>query len=227
MALQLARKARSTFVDLKPMYLLQSVPLVLLAVFCITKAKTAAKELRLFLAVSSLLALAIVLRSNEFNYQVYLVPYSLAALLLVMEQKHEVALFRWVTPLLLYGFFAAVLLSKLVKYNFRADGDFNELISHLDAAPLWKGKAIFVAGGPDISTYLMMKGEAVERQVPVPQAVAPAWFDKYNHVIEVRENGVEENKFEEPDKPRPWRTWKASAYTTMDSAYTITQYARQ
>ncbi len=224
MTLQFLRKAHASFFDLKAMYLLQSVPMVLLALFCIYKTK-AENAFRLFLTISMLLALVIVLRSNEFNYQVYLVPYAIAAVLLAMQYRSETILFRLAAPLLLAGFFAVILLSKLVKYKFRSDKDFTELITHLDASPSWKGKAIFVGGGPDVATHLMMEGEKAERQVPVPQPVPPTWFDKYNYMIEVKENGGE-TVYEEEGKPRPWRAWKASTFTTADSAYTMTEYTR-
>lgn len=224
MTLQFLRKANAKLLNLKAMYLLQSVPMVLLSLFCLYKTK-ALNEYRLFLTVSMLLALVIVLRSNEFNYQVYLVPYTVAAVALAMEKRSEAPLFRLAIPLFLFGFFGVLLFSKLVKYKFRTDADFNQLITQLDRNPTWKGKAIFVGGGPDISTHLLMNGENVERQVPVPQPLAPAWFNKYNCVIEVRENGGE-NVYEEDGKPRPWRAWTASVFTTADSAYTLTQYRR-
>lgn len=224
MTLQFLRKAQAKLFDVKPMYLLQSVPLVLLALFCLSKVK-AQNELRLFLAVSIVLALAVVLRSNEFNYQVYLVPYSIAALLLAMEYRRDSALFRWIAPGALAAFFALLLVSKLVKYKFRTDTDFNELTSHLATAPAWKGKKIFVSGGPDVSTYLLMYGEQVERQVPVPQTLPANWLDSFNYVIEVRENGAE-NIYEEEGKPRPWRQWRPSAFTTSDGVYTLTEYAK-
>ena len=225
MALQFLRKEKAKLFDLKAMYLLQSVPMALLALFCLYKTK-AQNELRLFLTVSIILALLIVLKSNEFNYQVYLVPYTLAAVMLAMEQRSDTSLFRWATPLMLFGIFGVMLLSKLVKYKFRSDADFKQLEAQLDAVPAWKGKSIFVSGGPDVSTHLLMNGEKVEREVPVPQSLPKTLFDKYNYVIEVRANG-EENVYEEAGKPHPWRTWKASAFTTADSAYTMTQYIKE
>ncbi|HUC83522.1 MAG TPA: hypothetical protein VMR70_21595 [Flavisolibacter sp.] len=226
MTLQFLRKAKASFFDLKPMYLLQSVPMVLFALFALYKGK-GEKNLRLFLSVSMLLALVIVLRSNEFNYQVYLVPYVIAAFVLAAEQKRSSELFRLVAPLALFGFFAALLFFKLMKYQFRTDKDFNQLVSHIQTNPLWKGKTIFAAGGPDVSTYLMMQGADVERQIPVPQTLPANWFDRYNHVIEVRENQpAGENNFEEPGTARPWQHWKAVSFTTTDGAYTITQYLK-
>lgn len=224
MQLQFLRKAKASFFDLKPAYLLQSVPMVLLALWCLYKVK-GGNALRLFLSVSMLLALTIVLRSNEFNYQVYLVPYVVASVVLSMEKSQP--LFRWAIPLLLYSFFAVVLFSKMRKYHFRTDKDFNQLVANLNKTPLWKGKTIFAAGGPDVSTYIMMQGGDVERQIPVPQTLPPTWFDKYNYVIEIRDNNAtDENLYEEKEKPRPWRGWKATAFTTTDGAYTLTQYQR-
>jgi hypothetical protein len=226
MTLQFLRKANASLFNLKPVYLLQSVPMVLLALFCLYKTK-GENSFRLFLAVSVFLALAVVLRSNEFNYQVYLVPYTIAALLLAMEKGSVTRLFRQATPLLLYTFFVATLFSKLVKYKFRTDADFNQLVNHLNETPSWKGKAIYAVGGPDVSTNLMMQGESVERQIPVPEQLPSTWFDKYNYVIEIWENGSSgENVVEEKAQETPWRGWKASAYTTGDGAYTLTQYTK-
>lgn len=224
MTLQFLRKAKTKLFDLKAMYLLQSVPMVLMALFCLYKTK-AENAFRLFITVSMLIALVIVLKSNEFNYQVYLVPYVVAAVALAVQYRSEAPLFRWAMPLLLAGFFGVMLVSKLVKYRFRTDADFNQLITHLDAEPSWKGKTIYVAGGPDITTHLLMKGEDAERQVPVPQALPATWFDKYNYAIEIAANG-EENANEEEGKPHPWRVWQASSFTTADGAYTLTEYAK-
>src|SRR5438128_8911747 len=106
-------------------------------------------------------------------------------------------------PLLLFAFFAGLLLLKLRKYQFRTDKDYNELITELERNRSWTGKNIFIAGGPDVSTHLLMKGQNVERQIPVPQTLPANWFDKYNYVIEIRERGGDtENLFEEKDKPR-------------------------
>lgn len=225
MTLQFLRKSKAKFLDLKPAYLLQSVPVTLLALFCLYKVKTA-NELRLFLAVSLLLSLAIVLKSNEFNYQVYLMPYVIAAVLLAVEERSEWGLYRWVIPFLLYGFCGIVLISKLVKYHFRTDNGYKELITHLDADRSWNGKHIYAVGSPDVCTYLLMNGQDIERQIPVPTELAPAWFNKFDCVLDITENGGGENNSEKENKQGPWSEWEKDSFTTSDGAYTITEFFR-
>jgi len=225
MSLQFLRKSKAKLFDVKPMYLLQSVPMVLLALFCLYKVKVA-NEFRLFLAFSIVLALAIVLKSNEFNYQVYLVPYVIAAVVLAMQERKELKLFRWGIPFLLYGFFAVVLLSKLMKYQFRTDASYKELVANLESDKSWNGKHIYETGGPDVATHLLMREQDVERGIPVPMELPQDWFTKYDYVIDVKENISSGDNSNETDTMRPWINWKQTSFTTSDSAYTLTRYNR-
>lgn len=225
MGLQFLRKAKAKITDLKPAYLLQSVPLALLAIFCFYKIKRE-KELRLFLVTALLLSLAIVLKSNEFNYQVYLIPYVVAAAVLAIKAKRELPVYRYGLPLLLYGFFAVILVSKLAKYHFRTDSQYDEMTGYLAKNKSWNGRHIYVTGGPDISTYLLMNGQDVERQIPVPLAANSHWFDKYDYVVSVTDNENTENAAS-ADTLVPWRTWKKVSFSTSQGAHSMFLFQKQ
>lgn len=222
MTLQFMRKAGASFFDLKLAYLAQSVPLTLLTLFCAWRA-VGNVPLRLFLAVASVLALVVVLRSNEFNYQVYLVPYAIAAVGLTAANAGW--FYRYLVPLGLYGFFAVVLFSKAAKYGYRTDDQYEELISHLDAHPTWTGKRIYVAGGPDVASHLMEQGGDVERSIPVPIDKPSNWADKYTCVVEVVDRGGSDEK-PVADTVAPWQTWRKTEFTTSKGLHTLTVYER-
>jgi hypothetical protein len=225
MTLQFLRKSKAKFLDLKLPYVIQSVPLTLLTLFCLYKTK-APKELRAFLAVSSILALAVVLKSNEFNYQVYLVPYAVAAVVLLLEEKKDTKIYRFGLPLAVYFFFAVVLISKAAKYHFRTDAGYVEMTSYLDNHTSWKGKQVYETGGPDVSTHLFMKGQVVERQIPVPMQLPSNWFDKYDYVIDIKDN-AENVSVGDSLSAQPWEGWKKDSFTTSNGAFTILQYSEK
>ncbi len=229
MALQFSRKSKAKITDLKLLYILQSVPITLLALFCLYKVKLS-KELKLFLASAITLSLLIVLKSNEFNYQVYLVPYVLAAVILVMEERKESIAYRYVLPLALYGFFAVLLVSKIAKTQFRSDKAYNEMITYLNNNKSWSGKNIYVTGGPDISTFLLMNRQNVERQIPIAVSKSSNWIDKYNYVVEVSDNRSADTNNENSDslQARPWLSWKKSySFTTANGAHSLQVFQRE
>jgi hypothetical protein len=225
MTLQFLRKSKSKFLDLKLPYVIQSVPITLLTLFCLFQVKAAA-ELRIFLGVAAVLALVVVLKSNEFNYPVYLIPYALAASVLVMEEKKEVPIYRLGLPLLLYLFFAAVLVSKASKYHFRTDAGYEEMTSYLDKHTSWKGKRVYETGAPDLSTHLFMNGQVVERQIPVPVQLPPDWFDIYDYVIDIKDN-AENTGADDSTMVQPWEGWKKDSFTTSNGAFTLFQYSEK
>jgi hypothetical protein len=225
MALQFLRKSKAKFLDLKLPYVAQSLPITLLTIFCLYKVK-AANELRVFLGLASVLALAVVLKSNEFNYQVYLIPYALAAMILLMEETKRSRIYRLGFPVLLYLFFAVVLVSKAAKYHFRTDAGYNEMTSYLDSHASWKGKQVYETGAPDLSTHLFMNRQVVERQIPVPLQLPRTWFDKYDYVIDIKEN-TQSNGAPDTMSTQPWAQWKKDSFTTSDGAYTLRLYSKR
>jgi 4-amino-4-deoxy-L-arabinose transferase-like glycosyltransferase len=224
MTLQFLRKSKAKFLDLKLHYVIQSVPITLLTLFCLYKVK-AANELRTFLAAASVLALAVVLKSNEFNYQVYLIPYAIAALVLLMERGNT-KIYRLGLPLLVYLFFAVVLVSKGAKYHFRTDAGYDEMTSYLNKNTSWKGKEVYETGAPDVSTHLFMNGQVVERQIPVPMQLPSNWFDKYDYVIEIKDN-ADQASVSDSTPAQPWEGWKRDSFTTSNGAFTMLLYSEK
>jgi hypothetical protein len=230
MALQFLRKSKAHLTDLKLSYILQSVPITVLALYCIYKIKQW-KELRLFLAVSLILSLMVVLKSNEFNYQVYLMPYVLAAVGLAMQEKSEDKVYRYALPFLLYGFFAVLLISKIIKYHFRSDVEYKEMISYMDNNRSWNGKDIYLLGSPDISTFLLTNNQQVERQIPISVEKAKDCYAKYNYVVEVTDNNEENNtkniKAADSTNVKPWLNWQKKTFTTSRGSYSMYIFLKQ
>ncbi len=120
MGLQLARKAHKKLTDLKLDYVAQFVPLSLLALYALFKLRAAA-ELRIYLGVALSLTMLLVLKSSEYNYQVYVMPFIIAVTGLVMDEKGAQNSWRYALPVAIYGVFGGFLISKLVTYRFRDD----------------------------------------------------------------------------------------------------------
>ncbi len=230
MGLQFLRKSKAHLTDLKLSYLIQSVPITVLALYCIYAVKQW-KELRLFLAVSIFLSLMVVLKSNEFNYQVYLIPYVLAAVGLAMHEKSESKVYRYALPFLLYCFFAVLLISKIIKYHFKTDVEYKEIISYMDNNRSWNGKYIYLSGSPDISTFLLINDQQVERQIPISVGKAKDWFAKYNYIIEVTDNDEEKNsrniKAADSTNVKPWLNWQRKTFTTSKGSYSMNIFLKQ
>ena len=228
MALQFLRKSKARFSDLTFSYIFQSVPMALAALFCVYKINKA-KELKLFLATAILLSLFIILKSNEFNYQVYLVPYVVASIGILMYEKKENVGYRNVLPFVMYSFFAVLLVFKIVKYHFRNDDEYKQTISYLGNNRNWSGKDIYVIGNPDITTYLIMHDQHVEKPIPIAIKRNSDWFKKYNYVVEIKDNYAEPAVISGADSvnERPWITWqKKTSFTTSKGSITMNIFLR-
>lgn len=227
MALQLSRKAHAKITDLKLIYLLQSIPIAGLALFCLYKLNQL-KELKLFLSVGIILSLIIILKSNEFNYQVYLVPYVIASVSLVIDENKKSIWFRYMLPICLYGFFSALLVFKFIKYDCRNDKSYQEIISYLNNNQTWKNKSIYTLGGVDVSNFFIINNQKIERPIPIAVIRKQTWFDKYNYVLEVVDYQDKNNTTEEDNKAeKPWLNWKdKKVFTTSDSVYSVQIFSR-
>jgi hypothetical protein len=224
MGLQLARKAHKRLSNLKLDYVVQFVPLSLLALFALVKLRGAA-ELRIFLGVGLFLTMLLVLKSDEYNYQVYVMPFIIAVTGLVLDEKGAQDLYRYVLPLAIYCLFGVFLMAKLVKYRFRDDRPYNEMINYLQANRDWQGKKIYVDGTPDIATFLMMNHQQVERRNAVATEIRDNALDKYNYIIEVTDNGSKE-RFSIKDAP--WKKWAfKKMFTTSDGNFTLESFSTQ
>ncbi|MCW3113076.1 MAG: hypothetical protein JWR18_1472 [Segetibacter sp.] len=225
MSLQFLRKSKVKLSDLKLSYLLQSVPFVFLALFCLYKVEGLFR-FRLFITVAMLLSLVIVLRSNEFNYQVYIIPYVIASVILIMDEQREVKLVRFVLPVSLYLFLALILISKTRKYDLHNDDEYNEVITYLSNNKTWQGQQIYVDGNPDVATYFLQQDQNVERQIPIEGAKPNNWFDSYNYVVNVHGNNVEGNYENDSSSEKPWLKWQQQTFTTSGHAYTVNLFIK-
>lgn len=224
MILQFSRKSKAHFSDLKLSYILQCVPFALAGLFCLYKINHA-KELRLFLAACIIMSLFVILRSNEFNYQVYLIPYVLAALIIVMEERKESQTYRFVFPLLFYGLFTVLLLSKMIKYHWKSDKEYKEMITYLNNNKSWNGKEIFVTGSPDVASYFLMNNQHVERQIPIAVSKSKDWLNKYNYIVEVKDN-VDKDQNISPTSELS-ADWESSGFTTSGGSNSLIVFIRK
>lgn len=227
MALQFSRKAHAKITDLKLIYILQSVPIAILGLFCLYKIKQL-KELKLFLSASIILSLIIILKSNEFNYQVYLVPYVIAAIALITDENKQSFWYRYFLPICLYGFFSALLIFKFVKYDYISDRSYQEIISYLETNQNWKNKNIYAIGGIDVSNFFITNSQQIERPIPIAVTKNQNWFDKYNYVLEVVHGNDQDNNIDANSKEvKPWLNWKnKNTFTTKDGVYSLHLFIR-
>jgi hypothetical protein len=224
MGLQLARKAHKRLSDLQLDYVVQFVPLSLLALFALVRLRAAA-ELRIFLGVGLALTMLLVLKSSEYNYQVYVMPFIIAVTGLVLDEKGAQGLYRYVLPLAIYGVFGIFLMAKLVKYRFRDDRPYNEMINYLQTNRDWQGKKIYVDGTPDVATFLMMNHQQVERRNAVASGYSDSTLARYNYIIEVTDNKSKERFSIEN---APWQKWALKKiFTTSDGSFTLESFAKE
>jgi hypothetical protein len=217
MAAQMARKIGRDLGSIKAEYLLQTIPSAVLALLLLFRSRME-KELRIFLATGLVLAVLIIIKSMEFNYHVYAIPYVLAALGLSMEEYRTKNLYRYYLPVFFMGLFTVFLFSKASKYEYRDDSTYNQLITYLAQQRGWEGKSIYVTGDPDVSIFFLMHGQQVERQNAVAAGEKGDWFRKFNVVVSVVENDRE--TYRQADYA--WAQWKPTGrFTTSDGVYTL------
>jgi hypothetical protein len=160
----------------------------------------------------------VILRSNEFNYQIYTIPYILAAIGLFLEEKRE-NLYRLAVPALFFTFFLTTLLLKGNKNNnFQQDSTYYELTEFLSKDKSWAGKNIYVTGPYDVSTFLILNHQNVER-INAANFATSGWYNKFDYVITVVENGKEQKQRKEIHF---WKDWdQQNSFTTSDGRYTL------
>lgn len=217
MELQFARKSERSG-SLEASYLLQLLPLLLTGWICLYKTR-GWLNLRLFLAVSMTLTALLALKSNEFNYHVYLVPFLLVSLGLLIEGRRSAA-YRFALPFSLYGFFLCLVFLKASKYDFRTDADYRQVISFLNAHPHWMNKRIYVEGNPDVAAFLIMEGQRVERKNAVASAGHPGWQHQYDCVITV--SGDTSIK----PQQEPWHSWKEYPFISSGKTIILKMFVR-
>jgi len=218
MSFQYARKMGRALSKLNLEYILQFVPTSMVALMFLYLSKKE-RELRNFLYISLPLTVILILKSNEFNYQVYTIPYLLAAVGLFLEEKKE-KLYRLGVPTLFFTFFMIMLILKGDKNNnFQDDSTYYQLTGYLSKNKDWLGKTIFVKGSYDMSTYFLVNHQKVET-INVVNEASPGWYKKFNYVIHViknkdgRKHWMAEDEF--------WKDWQHKrSFTTSDGRYSL------
>lgn len=222
MSLQLIRKASRKFDQSSISYVAQSLPIALITMFLLWKIKRH-RELKYFLLAGMALALAIVLKSLEFNYHIYLIPYVVAGIGLYLDEYKKGVYSSFVIPVGFYSLFALILLSKVYSTTTYTDKYYNELLNVIDNDKQWIGKDIYVYGIPDVSNHLIEQQQKVERQNAVANLKEDGWSRKFNYVIQV----VDHKHPKVIKDEAPWLAWKnKSSYTSSDGHFTINTYSR-
>ncbi len=184
MQLQIQRKfSHGYFGDL--IYVAQVLPVVLFSYLVFIKSRIG-KDLRLFLLSGFSISFILFLKSGEFNYHIYLVPYFIMAFALMLE-NNVFAKLQVVISLSSFAFFTLLLVQKYQKNYYKSDKTYYEITTMLELNPVWKGSSIFVDGLFDVSKYLISKGEKVERFNAVARRNDNNWVDSYNCIIAVKE----------------------------------------
>jgi hypothetical protein len=224
MGLQLARKAHKKLLDVKLDYLLQFLPLSLIALYALTRLRKA-KELRLVIGVALTLTSLLIVKSSEINYQVYVMPFIIAVAGMVLDEMSDRPLFRYGVPLALYGVFGFFLVAKLVKYRFTSDKPYTKVLGYLrDHREGWQDKHIFVDGHPDVASFFLMNHQNVQRRNAVAADVKAHLLDTYDYAVEVIDNSSNEKDLLEG---AAWRQWPdRNTFTTTDGHFSVTTYSK-
>ncbi len=223
MGLQLERKINKRIPDIKFDYLLQFIPLTLLALFALSRLRKA-KELRIFIGVGLTLSSLVILRSVEFNYQVYVMPLIIAVVGLVLDEMPVRPIYRYTIPLAVYSVFCALFAAKLIKYRFRSDKPYTQLFGYLGNHREWEGKRIFVEGDPDVAIFFLMNHQQVQRRNAVAGEIKVHGLDKYDYAVKVVDNLNNEML---PVEAVPWQQWPdKTTFMTTDGSFSLITYSK-
>ncbi|QKZ11180.1 glycosyltransferase family 39 protein [Spirosoma sp. KUDC1026] len=224
MQLQFHRKASKPLVTIETSYLIQFVPISLLAFWLLFRLK-ARSELRTFLIFGLLFVDILVLKSQEFNYHLNVVPYVIASLALYVDEQPARQWFRFPLFPAVMGFFLLLLVQKGAKLRFVNDDVIYELVNVLNQNHTsWKNKSIFVTGSTDLSGFLLLQGQRVERINAVYRLPDSRWPDTYNCVVELTNARIPEDHTDNPSALF-WSRWKkSSSYHSKDGQFTLSIY---
>ena len=230
MSLQFARKAAPGISTLELSYALQTLPLAVGGLILVSKIHKN-KELKRFLGIGLLLTVFLILKSQEFNYHVYAVPFTLAVLGFYIDGSQDKL--KPLIPFVVLAFFVSLLVAKAKYYNLHDDRPYYDLVEFLNQHQSeWSGKKIYVEGEPDVSSFFLVNGQHVERMSFLTEI---GWADKYQYVICVtsRYPTPGNSKCHSPDTKfptaykLPWFRWGETArYSSRNGIYSLTVYER-
>jgi hypothetical protein len=230
MSLQFARKAGPGISTLTLSYAVQTLPLAVVALILVSKIHKN-KELKRFLGIGLLLTVFLILKSQEFNYHVYAVPYTLSVLGFYIDSYQNK--FKLLIPFVVLAFFISLLVGKAKLYHLHDDRPYYDLVEFLNQHQSeWSGKKIYVEGEPDVSSFFLVNGQDVER---MSYLTPKGWADKYEYVICVTSryptpgNGkCPSPDTEIPDAYKlPWFRWGETArYSSRNDIYSLIVYER-
>jgi hypothetical protein len=218
MSFQYARKMGRELTKVKLEYILQFVPTSILALMFVYWSKEE-RGFKYFFYISLTLTAILVFKSNEFNYQVYTIPYLIPAIGALLQEKKE-KIYRLGVPALFFTFFLVMLIFKGKKNNnFQDDSTYYQLTGYLSQNKDWLGKTIFVAGAYNVSTYFLVNHQKVET-INVVNESTPDWYKKFDYVVHVVKNS--DDKKGEMANGKFWKDWPhKKLFTTSDGRYSL------
>jgi hypothetical protein len=229
MSLQFARKGARGISTLTLPYAMQTFPLAVLAAILLFKIHESL-ELKWFLGLGLLLTVVVILRSQEFNYHVYSIPYVLAITGFYIDGYQNK--FKILLPFLVFGFFIVLLAGKTKYYHLHDNRPYYDLIDFLHQHQSnWSDKKIFVEGEPDVSIFFLVKGQDVAR-INAFALTKKDWADNYEYVICATSKypTYSNSKCYNADNDGyklPWLEWsKTTKYSSRNDIYSLLIYER-
>ena len=151
-------------------------------------------RLRSFALGGGIVALLLILKSREFNYQIYQVPYALISLGAWMDRQAEKR--SWIA-LVFMVFFSVMLVGKITHYQIwrYTDAEYRQLVNAvLRNVGDDKAARIFVDGEADVTIPLVMQGFHVERMNAVASKYYDVWVRDYDYVLSARYKGLKKDR---------------------------------
>jgi hypothetical protein len=224
MELQFTRKASKSLLTIEPSYLVQFLPISLLAFVLLFRLKTRS-ELRTFLIFGLLFVDLLVLKSQEFNYHLNVIPYAIASLALFVDEQSTRPSLRFLLFPALMSFFLLLLLQKGLKLQFVNDDVIHELVDVMHQHQgSWNNRSIFVTGSTDLTGFLLLQGQRVERINAVYKLPDSRWDAYYDCVIELVNIRIPEDRIDDSSPPF-WACWKkVCSYQSNHGQFTLSIY---
>jgi hypothetical protein len=182
-------------------------------------------ELRTFLIFGLLFVDLLVLKSQEFNYHLNVIPYAIASLALFVDEQSTRPSLRFLLFPALMSFFLLLLLQKGLKLQFVNDDVIHELVDVMHQHQgSWNNRSIFVTGSTDLTGFLLLQGQRVERINAVYKLPDSRWDAYYDCVIELVNIRIPEDRIDDSSPPF-WACWKkVCSYQSNHGQFTLSIY---
>jgi hypothetical protein len=165
------------------------------------------------------------LKSQEFNYYLNVIPYVITSFALYIDEQQTRSTRRFLLFPALMSFFLLLLLQKGLKLQFVNDESIHELVDVMQQHQgSWNNRSVFVTGSTDLSGFLLLEGQRVERINAVHRLSDFQWHDPYDCVIELINVRILEDRVDNPAS-QFWSRWKkACSYQSKHGQFALSIY---